>query len=95
MSSMECLPAPEVVAAEFCSVLHRWLDPATITEINRRNATPEYGMSCATHDFCDANQAMIDALHSFGLEFDHHLMALINAAWHLARERQFAIHRQS
>ncbi|MCE9555407.1 MAG: hypothetical protein K8T91_18815 [Planctomycetes bacterium] len=61
----------------------------TIAEINRRNSTPEYHDCCATHDFCDPNQAMVEALRALALEFHPALIGLINEAWTLAQQRQF------
>src|SRR5688500_6323432 len=87
---MSKTPSPERLSEEFCRILNEWLDPSEIREINRRNALPEYTGCCASHDFCDPNQAMADALEVFGIEFHPELCDLINAAWDLAKGRQFA-----
>jgi len=79
---------PGQIADEFCRILNDWLKPDEIAEINRRNALPEYRGLCATHDFCDPNQAMIDAGAIFTIEFDARFnedVALINAAWDIAK----------
>ena len=70
---------------------HCFLPPDTIAEVNRRNGLPEYERSCATHDFCDPNQAMIDAMTRFGVEFrpEPEVLQLIDDAWSVARERGF------
>lgn len=53
---------PDALADAFADVLRRWLSPAEFAEMQRRNATPEYGGPvCASHDFCDANEAMAEA----------------------------------
>ena len=47
---------------------------------------------CASHDLCDANQAMIDALGRFNVEYDSQDEAqgkLIDAAWSLAKAQGF------
>lgn len=50
------------LAREFCKRLNDYLGAEKMAEIRRRNATADYSHgACATHDFCDANQLMIDA----------------------------------
>lgn len=84
-------PTPEQLSDEFCRILNERLTPEQIKEINRRNAVSENPACCASHDFCDANQAMIDALEVFGIEFDPETPTdLINAAWGIAQKRGFA-----
>lgn len=92
---MSKLPTPDQLSMEFCRILSKWLEPSEIREINRRNAQPEYAGCCASHDFCDPNQAMIDALEAFGLEFHPELFDLVDTAWDLANERQFAAAEKS
>jgi len=72
------------------AVLNERLGPSEIREINRRNALQEFTGGCASHDFCDPNEAMADALAEFGIEFHPDLCDLVNLAWDLAKERQFA-----
>lgn len=80
----------EALAREFCRVLNHWLSPAQIGEINRRNAANENKSVCASHDYCDANQAMLDAMDVLGIEFNDDSHDLINRAWEIARKRGFA-----
>jgi hypothetical protein len=50
------------LAFEFCRILNEWLTPEQIAKVNELNEVD--GMSsdvCHSHDFCDPNQAMIDA----------------------------------
>lgn len=87
-------PAPERLADEFCRILREWLDAEEIAEINRRNRLPEYAGLCASHDFCDPNQAMLDAEATFGIEFDTRFnedSEVIDAAWEIAKRRGFAL----
>jgi hypothetical protein len=84
---------PVDLAVAFCEVLNKWLTPDEIREVNRLNATSEYTNCCATHNYCDSNQAMLDALEEFGIEGfdanDEKLTALINEAWELAIKWNF------
>jgi hypothetical protein len=86
-------PRSQELAEAFCRVINEWLDAETLAEVNRRNALPEYEGCCATHDFCDPNQAMLDALAEFGIEFEgshqQELLRLMNEAWTIAREGGF------
>ncbi len=44
---------------------------------------------CASHDFCDPNEAMAQALQAFGVSFSPFLCEGINEAWELAQKRGF------
>jgi hypothetical protein len=67
------------------------LDAETLAEVSRRNSLSDNENTCATHDFCDANQAMIDALQTFGLDFDQAEIALVNTAWDIAKSWRFIV----
>lgn len=64
-----------------------------MAEVNIRNQTEEYrsGNLCASHDFCDPNQAMIDALEYFGHSWDVDYNELINEAWEIAKSHRFDV----
>ena len=84
---------PESLANSFVAKLRSWLTPEQWQEMRRRNAMPEYRDfgACASHDFCDSNEALIQALES--LDYSEYLenltsdksLALFNAAWDIAR----------
>jgi hypothetical protein len=53
------------IAKRFAEVLRAWLSPEEYAEMQRLNATPQYGWPiCASHNFCDANMAMMEAFES-------------------------------
>jgi len=79
----------EQVANEFCRILNSWLSSVEIAEINRLNATKEYSDCCASHNFCDSNMAMIEALEKFGRRGEY--SPLSQDAWTMAKERGFAV----
>ncbi len=83
------LPTPQALGDEFVNVLGDWLTDYEIGEIQRRNATPDYAACCASHDFCDANEALAFAFEvlaecELDLEIQAHL-DLCNAALGYAR----------
>jgi hypothetical protein len=49
------------LAQNYVAVLTEWLSPEQLREVRRLNATADYDRSCAAHDFCDANMAMLEA----------------------------------
>jgi hypothetical protein len=55
-----------LIAERFATVLLDWLTPDEIVEMRRRNREdPSYSSgACASHDFCDANMAMMEAFES-------------------------------
>ena len=86
-------PTTEAVAARFCAILRSWLSPQQLQEINEENRlNPGF---CATHDYCDPNQAMIDAWEiESGREWsseDGECYEITEAAWPKARESGFSL----
>jgi hypothetical protein len=79
------------LAMDFSLVIKKWLSTQDIKTVIERNATEGYKNCCATHDFCDANQAMIDAYQiAFGKELDlQENIALVNKAWDIAKAEKF------
>ena len=87
------LPSPAALALEFSRVLTEWLGEAKIAQIVLANQTPEYRGCCASHDFCDSNQAMIDAWTNLSIvviranSSEH--AEVINRAWDIAKRHRF------
>jgi len=81
------------LASRFCRILNEWLTTDEIAEINSRNQGEYAGRGlCATHDFCDPNQAMLDAMEELGIELDvqdEKQIQLIDEAWSLAKAAGF------
>lgn len=81
-----------ILANAFSAVLNEWI-PEKLFEVNLRNKEPRYAGCCATHDFCDSNQAMIAAfVKIFGKEpsvRNQKHNDITNNAWALAKEAQF------
>jgi hypothetical protein len=64
---------PTTLGDRFAATLKEWLTPKEFAEMKRRNETdPTYAnLSCASHDFCDANMAMDSAWRDLiGAEID-------------------------
>lgn len=85
---------PLELAKAFCRQLHKELDDGTMQLVNARNDLAESEgdhSTCATHDFCDANQVMLDAIESICGFADYHFAQneMINAAWDIARKARF------
>lgn len=91
---------PLELAKAFCRQLrielelYKELADETLGIINARNAEFEAKgdhSTCATHDFCDANQVMLDAIESICGFADYHFAQneMINAAWEIARRARF------
>lgn len=81
------------LAGTFAAVLREWLTPEQLAEIDRINAeSTSKGdtLVCATHDYCDANEAMLLALERHGVEYSADLHDTINLAWEIAKARGFS-----
>ena len=65
----------------------------TVIELNGANQNPNI---CHSHDFCDANQVMLDALAALGLPDDAafaapgRLSPLVGSAWQIAKDHDFS-----
>ena len=83
------------LASAFATILREWLKPSDFDVINAKN----YGFmlagstACATHDYCDPNEAMWTAFEN---EVGHELdlqssddMDLVNEAWTIAKDHNF------
>ena len=85
----------EQVARKFSSILKRWLTKKQMRQVIRTNSKPENAPFCATHEFCDANMAMIEAVHKLtGKQPDIHCDAtnlLWTEAWAMAKRKLFYI----
>lgn len=81
------------LALEFTRILNDWLTPEEIAEINRRDATPEYKDCCATHDFCDPNEAILQAYKTvYGVEpsaINQKQLNTMSNAWKEAKNYEF------
>lgn len=64
------LPTAKELARRFDEVLRDHVTRQEYGEILRLNCKEEYKDSCASHDFCDANMVMLEAMKSFGIPED-------------------------
>ena len=86
---MNPLATSETVGDEFVAILSNWLTDYEMDLVVHYNATPAYVQSCASHNFCDANMAMLAAFEDttnceFDLDDQGHV-DLFNAAWDYAK----------
>lgn len=98
----DALPLAERIAAVFALYLNGGIGEDNMAEVVRRNATPAYANACASHDFCDPNMYMLDALKAIGIPApvdcedgtDEHeaACALWNEAWEVAKRDYFAVY---
>jgi len=86
------------IAEAFSEVMRQWLSRDEFAEMKRLNETdPDYANgACASHNYCDANMAMMEAFdHVMGHnmiptdadgEISEQDTAIWNEAWELARK---------
>jgi len=80
------------VSDRFSRILNRWLTDEELTKINEQNIKePQY---CATHEYCDPNEAICIAVDEllntsdWSLD-DPFILELITKAWELSSQNQF------
>lgn len=85
---------PEKIAQEFSALLKNWLSQDELKEVVLRNSIERDPAICHSHDFCDANMAMLEVFSSRGMDIageggvERH-GARWNEAWALARKNSF------
>lgn len=87
------------LAVAFCGILAAWLTDDEMAEVVARNKAEQNPGVCHSHDFCDANMAMLEAgVTVFGREIvdleggplgDHAGVELWNEAWSIAKAADF------
>lgn len=91
---MSAAPNQTLLAREFARVLRATLDAGEIATANERNRLAAAGV-CHSHDFCDANMAMLEAWTTIaGTEpdlDDDQQTATWNAAWDEAMRAGFYV----
>ena len=85
------------LAARFALELSHCMTPEQLEEAARRNAENPNAGECATHDFCDAGQAMLDAFTAWARRVpdlsDDADIAQWDEAWGLAAECGFSLQK--
>ena len=91
----------EKLAREFSKIIGEWLTADQLADLLILNMTSQDKSICHTHDFCDANMAMLGACENLGItcfiDLDENDPAreesldLINGAWDLAKENNFYV----
>lgn len=92
-------PAPALVAAlarAFSDTLREWIGAEALAEVVTRNRMRASALVCHSHDFCDANMAMMEACEAVGLrvwgddgEMTDDAVDAINGAWAEADRAEF------
>src|SRR3954453_24017777 len=86
------------MAREFCRVIREWLPKEKMLLVVERNDTEPAGSTvCHTHDFCETNMAMDEAIRALGVdplpgdgsEMTKQVVDLWNEAWSLAKAAKF------
>lgn len=93
---------PEDLAATFTAILRSWLTLRELDDIDATNRRRNDN-TCATHDYCDSNMAMVEAMERHDQpwptdddgetpdeEYSEAHCELWSAAWDLAKARGFA-----
>lgn len=55
----------EVIGNRFALILNSWLTPEQLESVKSENAKNKTTLNCASHNFCDANMAMVEAFEFF------------------------------
>lgn len=80
-------PMVETLAKEFSAKLEEWIGEELKTVV-ARNYVEKDSAICHSHDFCDANMAMIEVFEARGLDWETH-NELLDAAWNKAKANNF------
>lgn len=75
----------EALAKAFGAKILEWIGPSEMAEVVRLNKAEKDSRICHSHDFCDANQAMLDVFEEVGLDALKH-DELSAKVWNLAKK---------
>jgi hypothetical protein len=80
------------LAKAFAEEINSQLTAEQVDQINVLNAAETDKNICHSHDFTDANQVMIDAMATLGMEWDNteEINTLTNEAWEIAKRNEFS-----
>jgi hypothetical protein len=81
----------EELAKKFSKLLCDEIGKFKVCRVNKRNSKETNSQICHSHDFCDANQVMIDAAELSEAELNDidNLWEHFGEAWTLAKQNQF------
>ena len=89
------------LANEFSKVMRDWLSDEEMAKVLERNAKEDNPGVCHSHDFCDANMAMLEAFGNLSLhapcdltdDTPEHEAACRqwSGAWAIAQKNQFKV----
>lgn len=80
------------LARDFSQLLKETLSPQELSEVIQLNQSVPIHLGCHSHDFCDPNQVMIEAMAMQNEEFEAENFeqgCAINRAWDLAKKAGF------
>lgn len=80
------------LAKDFTQLMNDELSPELIAKVVELNQNKPIPFGCHSHDFCDPNQVMIDAMAMQNEEFDAQNFeqgCAINQAWDFAKKTKF------
>lgn len=84
----------ETLALRFATLLQEVLGEAVVAQIDGRNAAEKNPGVCHSHDFCDANEVMLQAMRNSGMDSeapsDHTVWSIVDQAWTKARLAGFS-----
>ena len=90
----------EHIAESFLEIMRSWLTPEELVAVDAENER-RGDNSCASHDYCDPNMAMLEAMERFNLplpadenyseEYMEEHCALWNEAWDIAKSSGFSV----
>jgi hypothetical protein len=83
----------QMLSNEFSKELRQTLTAEEMTQVISRNRNETDPNVCHSHDFCDANVALLTAFENiYGYEpklSDEDTINLMNAVWSLAKKNEF------
>lgn len=87
----------EQVADKFREIIRDWHTPEQVETIDLRNRFEEDPGVCHSHDFCDANMAMMEAMESFDIpvfdetgHINNDTCLFWGLSWDIASKKGFA-----
>lgn len=82
------------LAFQFSKELFDHIGIDCMIEMNRKNTAEISDTICHSHDYCDPNCSMLDAMLLFGIKYDPESQAqtdMLNDVWQIAKRYDFFV----
>lgn len=98
MKEMHVLNKVHTLSQRFSNAIKKHIGAKKMKKLGQMTSTPEFQntTACASHDFLDTNQVMIDVLEEYGIPYGSEAFdSMCSDVWNLAKKNNFYVKLQN